>query len=132
VVEQRAVAKGRAFAAGGGLQPAADQFGALDQGHHLGQLTHGQVAQPLDRGRVIGRCAEQRPDLRQRQASPLRHVDRGQHPHGALVISALAADPHRLGQQADLLVIADLRCALAGPFGQLANTKRRRAARPGI
>ena len=65
-------------------------------------------------------------------AGALRGVDDRQGARGGRVIPALPADPHRRGQQPDLLVVADRGRALACPLGQLADGQRREVAGPGI
>jgi hypothetical protein len=44
-MEERALAEAGAFAAGSGLKPAADDFGALEQGYDLGKLSVGHLAE---------------------------------------------------------------------------------------
>jgi hypothetical protein len=64
-------------------------------------------------------------DLVERQAGALRDVDHGQAPQHGAVVAALAADALRLGQQADLLVVADQRHPDPGPAGDVSDAHAR-------
>src|SRR6266487_2274483 len=132
VVEERALVKIGALAARGALQPAADKLDALDLGRDLRQLPVGQVAEPGGRRAVVRRCGQQFLDLIEGQARPLRGVDHRERAHDTRVIPARPADPHRRGQQPDLLVVADRGRALAGQPGHRADAEQRDAVRSGI
>src|SRR5215467_5538918 len=124
VIEQRALIEVRALAPGGAFEPAAHEFTALDQGHDLGELPVGHLAEPVDRRRVIRRYRKQHPDLIEGKAGPLPRLDHRERPHDARVIPAPPAHAHRLRQQPDLLVVADRGRALVRQPGHLANRQR--------